>query len=147
MFICICGPHTPDPYPLCLFAPLAGPCIALLILIENKCSISCGGQKAGDCICQDSSQEPGGLWPAGRGRGIEGDATGTGRGQKFSKMQIIKWQPIKYANELCGVARAHTYTCTDTDTDTGQRQRQSERRGQTACTTNRRAAHIWIEWE
>lgn len=29
---------------------------------------------------------------------------------KFSKMQIIKWQPIKYANELCGVARTHTHT-------------------------------------
>jgi len=34
-------------------------------------------------------------------------------------MQIIKWQPIKYANELCGVARTHTAdTLTPTHTRT-----------------------------
>lgn len=46
------------------------------------------------------------MWPAVVG----GGATGAGRGQKFSKMQIIKWQPIKYANELCGVARTHSHS-------------------------------------
>lgn len=56
------------------------------------------------------------MWPAVVG----GGATGAGRGQKFSKMQIIKWQPIKYANELCGVARTHSHTHTERDaTDAG----------------------------
>jgi len=39
-----------QPIPSSFFPYPRSRCIALLILIENKCSISCGGQKAGECI-------------------------------------------------------------------------------------------------
>lgn len=52
MFVYAGHTHTPDLPPLPLRPCLAPLYIALLILIENKCSISCGGQKAVDCIAR-----------------------------------------------------------------------------------------------
>lgn len=82
------------------------------------------------------------MWPAVVG----GAATAAGRGQKFSKMQIIKWQPIKYANELCGVARTHSHTHTPRETrqtlGMGMRGTDSD----AACTTDRQRQHIWPGW-
>lgn len=133
MFVYAGHTHTPRLLPPLPLRPCPAPLyIALLILIENKCSISCGGQKAVDCIAWRGHQ---GVWPAVVG----GGATGAGRGQKFSKMQIIKWQPIKYANELCGVARTHTPRETGQTLGMGMRGTDIG----AACTTDRQRRHIW----